>query len=1032
MARNPVAANLAMATLLVGGLATSTSIRRELFPDTFLNRLWVMVSYPGATPTQIETSVAIPIEQAISTVSDVSNLSVSIEAGWTFMMADVRQGADPVDTINRVDDAIASLSSLPAGIERPMVRALYSRDEIITLLVHGNVSIEDLRRVAESIRSELLQIDGVSVVELEGLQDPRIYVEVPEDVLRRHGLSLADVAAAIRGGAVQVPGGRIDAPSGQVLLHVDRRRDLASEFGDVTLLSRTDGSRLVLGDVANLREGVENDDWGTYHEGQRAARIKVYRVGEERPLEISEAVRRYVAVKETQLPEGLDVIVWEDESEAYEARIDLLARNAMLGLMLVLPLLAAFLAPSVAFWVTLGIPISFLGTIALLPIIGVSINMISLFGFIVALGIVVDDAIVVGEAVHKHRTDGKDRLTAAIDGAREVARPVVFSVLTTIIAFVPIMFVPESYGQFFRPIPLIVIPAFAISLFESLFILPAHLAEPEGRLFGRGRLVRFQRRFSRSVEIFIERRYVPALRASLRHAPWAWAISIAFLVIVGGTQAGGHVRFNFFPKIERDTAVGGVGFPVGTPSEETRRALQRLEDAAHRVAEKTGRSAELVRGVIVRHGHGYQVKGGESQWGSHVGSVMVRLTELGVRPISAKEFSERWREEVGRLPGVDQLSFSFAAGFGGDAAVEAELSHADPEVLREAAAFLAERLVAVEGIVDVDDGFSRGKGQLDFELTPSGEAAGITYEALAAQLRGHYQGIEVSRQVRGQSEVRVIVRRPEEERRSRWDLESMHLVAPNGRLVPLREAATVVREVAPTRVQRRDGKRIIRVAADVEEAVITVDEVQEKLQSQWLEEVSARFPGVQVGLGQSFEARNRTLSALEAGFAVALFAMFALLAVASKSYLQPLLVVSAIPFGVAGAVVGHLILDLDLSLVSLLGMIALAGVVVNDSLVLVSAVNDRRAAGVALEDAVVDGARRRFRPILLTTLTTFFGLTPMIFEMSEQARFLSPMAVSLGFGVLTVTLFTLFVIPSMYVAMDRLIRRAEGEERVGL
>jgi multidrug efflux pump subunit AcrB len=1024
MATHPVAANLLMAVLAVGGLVSAERIRREVLPEASLDQVAVFVWYPGATPSQVEEGLAMPIERELIGLDSVTDVAAYAEAEWTWISADVVKGRDAQQTLEEVKTSIDRLGTLPATIEPPSVTLSRHREPVMTLVLYGPTDSASLRRAAEAIAGDLGALPEISTVKVDGLPDPEIQIDVDDLALEQYGLDVAGIAQAIRSTAVAIPGGRLDGEGGQLLLHVDQRRIEADEYADVPLSSLSDGRTLTLGEVATFRDSVANASWGTYYDGQPSARIQVYRVGDERPLDISRAVRAYQ--RRVPPPDGLQLVVWDDHSEAYAGRMGLLFRNAAFGLVLMLVLLGLFLAPGLGFWVTLGIPISFLGAFIALPWLGVSLNMISLFGFIVALGIVVDDAIVVGEAVHKHRRDGKGRLEAALAGAREVAQPVTFSVITTVIAFVPIALVSGVYGKFFVAIPFVVIPTLLVSLVESLFILPAHLSEPARSFSVLRRLERFQQRFSHGLEWFVEHVYGRLLDACLRNWSWPVAASVAALALSYGVWAGGHLRFNFFPKIEEDTAIAGVQFPVGTPNEETEAALDRIVAAAHEVARETGAEDQLVRGVLARKGLGYRVKGGGSRWGSHVGSVFVHLTPMDERPISTTEFSRRWRAKVGRIAGADALTFSYSRGFGGTGGLSVELSHPEPTVLEAASSDLAERLRTIDGVVDVDDGFSRGKGQLDFELTPAAEAAGLTYADLATQIRNGFFGAEVLRQVRGRSEVKVFVRRSADERRSEYDLERLLVRTPDGGSMPLLDAAVIHREAAPTRIVRRNGRRIVTVEADVNDAVVTEDEVQARLEDGWLQELGAQYAGLRADLGRGREAKQRTLGDLQTGGLLALLATFALLAVASRSYLQPLLVVAAIPFGVVGAVGGHLLLGMDLSLVSVLGMVALAGVVVNDSLVLVAAINDARAGGATVLEAVRTGAQRRFRPIVLTSLTTFFGLLPMMFETSVQARFLSPMAVSLGFGVLVVTFFALLVVPVLYVRLERLRQARPG------
>ncbi|MFB6263337.1 MAG: efflux RND transporter permease subunit, partial [Bradymonadaceae bacterium] len=845
---------------------------------------------------------------------------------------------------------------------------------------------------------------------------------------------IPEVAERVRNASVDLPAGAIRAEGGEILVRTTERRKVGEAFRDVTLVSRPNGTRVTLADVADIKDTFQETDRATYYNGERAISVDVYRVGDQTPLEISSAVHDFVEKQRQRGSDRISYHIWNDRSQMYEDRMNLLIENSYLGLALVLLVLGLFLQSQLAFWVTLGIPISFLGAVLFMPALGVSLNMISLFAFILTLGIVVDDAIVVGEAVFQARNEHESLLDAAIAGVREVSVPVTVAVLTTCTAFAPLLFVPGVMGKFFKHVPLIVIPIFLVSLIEVLLILPAHLAHSEpvtGGLWGK--INALQQRFSEGVEEFIQGTYEPFVRGAMEYRYLTLAVSIGVLVLTVGIVGAGFLGFTFMPNVEGDRVIASVQMPFGTPVDETRKVTDRLQRTARRVAK--GAKGDVTDGIIAQLGvsgafdEGPNAGGGAT--GGHLTQVAVSLTDADERAISASDFAKRWRKAVGEVPGADTVDFQYNIGPSSGKAVAIELQHAETDILRRAARDLAAKVGKYRGVVDVSDGFQRGKVQYDLTLKPEARALGLTERSLAQQVRGSFFGIEADRVQRNRDELRIYVRRPEKERDSLSHLENMIVRTPQGGEIPLPQAANIEQDRSSTSIEREEGARVVDVTADVDRTVTTGNEITSSLQSDVLPGLMDRYPGLDYELSGQQQERNEALSGLATGFGFALLVMFALMAIVFNSYVQPLLIMFAIPFGFVGALAGHLLLGFELSLVSMMGLVALSGVVVNDSLVLVAAVNDFREEMDSVEEAVVAGGVRRFRPVLLTSLTTFFGLAPMIFETSVQAKFLIPMAVSLGFGVLLVTGIALVIVPAAYLALDdvaRLYRRLAGSE----
>jgi len=1023
MAQNSVASNLLMLMFIVGGLLFIPRVKQEVFPEITLDTVSVNVVYPGASPAEVEQGTVLAIEEAIRGVDGIKKVTSTAGEGSAVVNAEMLLGADRQQTFNDIKAAVDRITSFPADIEQPRVSLVSNRRQVISLIISGDTTEKNLKQLGEQIRDELLNDPSITVVEVEGIRPPEISVEVPQENLRRYNLTLDRVSQAINRASVELPGGGIKTASGEVLLRTNERRTTQDGFEDIVVLSQPDGTQVTVGDLGAVVDGFQETDQATFFNGKRAAQITVFRVGDQTPIEISDVVKAYAEDKKSTLPPGVEMQTWNDQSEIYRDRINLLLKNAGMGLILVLFVLGLFLQVKLAFWVTLGIPISFLGAFLFMPGLDVSVNMISLFAFILTLGIVVDDAIVVGEAVYKHRKDGMGTLEAAIAGAREVASPVVFSVLTTCFAFAPLLFVPGIMGKFFIVIPLIVIPILLISLVESLVILPAHLSHgtkpsQKGLL---GLINRGQQWIADKLEWFIETFYVPVVRVALHWRYLTVAIALSMLIMMGGVIGGGKVKFTFFPKIEGDTITANIELPFGTSAQNTEAALAEVVTGVQKVLDEQGGADGLSRGVYAQLGalgRGGGPNPGTPSSGSHVASVRIQLVGAQNRDITTAEFTKRWREVVGEISGVESLTFNYDIGPGSGAAIDIELSHPDMKVLETSAERLAGKLSDYGGLQDINDGFALGKEQLDFKLKPAGRSLGLTETDLGRQVRNAFFGSEALRQQRGRDEVRVFVRRPLSERQSEFNIENLLLRTPQGGEIPLGEAAEVIRGRSYTSINRQDGRRLVRVTADVDTSVVTADEVVRDLKANVLPQMIAETPGLGYEMGGQQRDRAESFGALGTGFLMAMLAMFGLMAIAFRSYVQPLIIMGSIPFGIVGAVIGHMVMGFNLSLMSMMGIVALSGVVVNDSLVLVDAVNGYRRGGMPIFEAVIAGGARRFRPIMLTTLTTFFGLMPMILEESVQARFLIPMALSLGFGILFVTFIALILVPTFYLLIE--------------
>ncbi len=1035
-ASNPVAANLVMFILLLGGLFSAFSIKQEVFPEFKLGVVRVVVPYPGASPDEVEQGIVLAVEESVRGIDGVDRVTGAATEGSGQVLVTLELEAEPTTVLADVKNAVDRLTSLPQDSERPIVSMVTNKFEVVSVVLHGDLPPGQLRALGERVRDDLVANPGISTAELVGAPAHELSIEIPQAQLRTHGLTLDDIAAKIRATSVELAGGSLRTEGGEILLRTAEKRYGAAEYEALPLLTGSTGTELTLGQIAEIRETFAETDEAAYWGDEPALMVKVFRTGDQTPLEVAAVVREHLDRLEDELPPGVSADTWLDWSELYQQRVDLLVRNAAIGLVLVLLILGMFLELRLAFWVTMGIPVSFLGAVLFMPTLDVTVNMISLFAFIVVLGMVVDDAIVVGENIYEMRQRGVPALEAAIKGAQQVGTPVCFAIATSVASFLPLAFVPGMSGKLYRVIPAIVISVLIISLVESLWVLPAHLAAiKDPKATGvYAAIHRQQQKVRHSLERFIERVYGPSLGTALRWRYTSFAAGLAMLIAAGGWVAGGHTPFRFMPDIAGDVTICDVQMPFGTPRAQTERIRREMLRVANEILEESGEEG-IVRGVFSQVGTPLPGDPGQALVlvpGAHLANVQVFFVDAGERELQSQEFLDEWRRRLGQIAGAEKLTFSSALGPSPGAPVNVELQHEDMDVLDEASQVLAGKLREFPSVYDVDDGFALGKAQLELTMSPEGTSLGFATADVARQVRSSFYGSEALRQQEGRNEVRVLVRLPAEERRSIHDVETLMLRTPAGGEVPLTEVAAIDSGRSRPSILRAEGRRMVPVTAQVRPDT-SPDAVLGALKEGPLPELQEQFPGLTYEFGGAAREQAKSMGSLSRGGMLAMIAIFGLLAVPFRSYMQPIIVMSAIPFGFIGALIGHVIMGFELSMISVMGLIALAGVVVNDSLVLIDAANTYRREGKTAFEAIHAAGIRRFRPILLTSLTTFFGLIPMITETSVQARFLVPMAISLGFGVLFATFIILLMVPALYMMLEDVIglfRRAKEPRRV--
>ncbi|WP_114520696.1 efflux RND transporter permease subunit [Altererythrobacter sp. ZODW24] len=1035
MAKNGVAANLLMMLMLIAGIASYSSIVQEVFPESSLDTVSVSVTYPGATPEEIEESIVQKVEEAVEAIEGVKEITATASEGVGTVNVELELGTDIARALDDVKSEIDQIQTFPVEAEEPDIRELTTRQVVMRIALYGDLPEATLKETAYELEDAIAALPEVSYVQTSAVRQYQIYADVPQDRLRSLGLSLTDVSRTIASSSLDSPAGSIDTNSEEIRIRTVGQNYNQQDFEDIVILTSSSGNILRLGDIATVNDGFEDSDLITRFNDQPVAFVDVYRTSDERVLDVAASVKTLLE-DGYSLPTGVSYAVWDDNSELLNDRLSLLLKNAVIGLLLVLVALTLFLDIRLALWTAAGIGITFIGAIFILDWAGSSINMFSLFGFILALGLVVDDAVVVGENIYAERERGRTGVGAAIAGAQRVKVPVLFAVATTITAFSPLLAVGGTIGKLLADIPLVVIAVLSLSLVEALLILPHHLSHlPAAGTAAKSRIMRslenVQQAVDRRFKAFVEGPLDQALRFTVKAPYVILAGGVALLIFVGAMVPAGIIKFTFFPDIEADVVSATLEMPAGTTIDRTEAVTERIEAAADRAIERfTDEAADdaafmkatyTTVGMIARSGG---PDGNTQTLRPNLANVQLSLVSSTARDVSAAQIEEAWREELGEVPEARSLAISSSLLSVGDP-VNVQLSHPDEEVLDRASQQVMASLGRVSGVFDIESDQDEGMREVDLRLKPSARTLGVTLQDVAGQVRAAFFGAEAVRVQRGREDVRVYVRLPEEERNSIADIESFRVRVPGGQ-VPLGSLANVSFAEAPSVIRREEGRRMTTVSADLDDEVVTGQEVATLLESEIMPAAVDDYPGLQYSFGGEQEEQEESFGDLGSAFGLALLAIYALLAIPFRSYIQPLIIMAAIPFGIIGALLGHLILGIPLAILSMFGIIALSGVIINGALVLIDFMNENLAAGMERGEAVVDAAKSRFRPIMLTAITTFLGVAPITFETSLQAQFLIPMSASLGFGVLFGTVLLILLIPALAILQMRAVDRIQG------
>ena len=1042
---NKVVANLLMMLIIITGATTIPLLKMEVFPEIDLNIINVSTVYPGATPSDIEEAICIKIEERLQGLEGVKKITSTSSENIGSVRIELLQGEDINDMLDRIKAEVDAIDSFPENVEKPICKKIVGSNPVISVAVHGDLEDNILNRLTEDIKDEIDALPEITFSSVVADLETEIAIDIDEASLRKYDLSFQQIAQSIQQWSINMPSGSIKTSDGEILIRSNSQGYTTYDFAKIPIITASNGAIVFLGDISVIRDTFSDQfELDFFFNGDKANLITVFRVGNQNALDVSKAVRKYVDNKNKVLPNSVSVTAWDDEARILSSRIETIVRNAKQGLILVILVLALFLKPKLAFWVSLGIPISFMGGFWLFAPLDLSINMLSLFTFILVLGIVVDDAIVVGENIALFKERGMNPIEAAVKGASQVSKPVFFAVLTTMVTFAPMLSVEGEIGSIWRIFPLVVISVLVWSLIESLTILPAHLAhstdkEPKNRilLFISKKWEKIQNKIVLGLKHVIKYYYKPLLIRAVDSPFSMLSFSAGIFVLTIGVMLSGFLKFSFFPAVEDDLAIATIEYPSGTPLEITEEGFKYLEQAALSLEQEL--EQEFPDQLIIKNRIstiGYlpmltKTSRGPGNLnalfaGPNMAEVALELAPSEERMISTEDIVRKWRKLMPTLPGIKELSFKSDLFSAGDP-INIQLSSKYMDDLIQAKNELKSKLVMFPGVFDVSDNYNVGKEEISINLLPVAKNYGVNMMMVASQVRQAFYGLEVQTVQRGRNELKIILQYPKDQRSSISHLENMMILAPNGSTIPVRQVAQLEIGEGLSSIERKDRKRSINVTADVDLSISNGNEVIASITKNIIPLILKKYNSVSYSLEGEQQEQGENLKSLGKNFLLAMIIVYMLLAIPFKSYFQPLVVMSSIPFGITGAVIGHILMGMNLSVLSMMGIVALTGVVVNDSLVMVDFINRYRDEGNTIRDAVLEAGPRRFRPIFLTSLTTFVGLIPLILEKSTQAKFMIPMAVSLSFGVLFATAITLLLVPVSYLTLEKYILKTEDK-----
>jgi len=1013
-ARNSVAANLLMFGIFAAGFFSYSTINKKMFPEFNPNTISIVVPHLGAAPEEVEKSVILKIEESLENIEGIKRMTSFAFEGQGRVSLELQSGYSMSEKLDEVQMQVDAITTFPSQTEKPIISKVEFQGDVLWVSVYGSMDRKNRQVLAQQVRDEIMALPEVNIAEVVGSRDYEISIEVSEFKLKKYNLTFDEISRAVRNSSIDLPGGSIKTEGGDILLRTKGQAYTGEEYGNLILRTNPDGTRLLLRDVANVVDGFVEGEGFARFDGESTSSVRVKSTGDQNDLEIAAAVKSYVEKKQKTVPEGVKLGVWGDSSFYLNARLDMMISNMLMGAILVFFILALFLRIRIAFWVMMGIPVCFLGAFIVMPLLGdwsVSINLLSLFAFIMVLGIVVDDAIVIGESIYSEIQKEGHTTENVIIGTHRVSVPATFGVLTTIAAFTPLLMIDASFAAFFRAIAIVVSACLVFSLIESKWILPAHLAHMKYQPYdpnNANRLEKIQARFKTWLDHIIQDKYKPMVEKAVTKRYNTMAIFIAVLFLSFGLIASSLVKVEVFPNIPSDFIQGNLTMVDGSSVAERNAALDKIMQAAALMGEE---NIQPNGTSVIQHTMLFTQ-------GDTGGGFLLELTKPEQREVSSFEVEKLWREKVGEIPGAKELRFFAGTNAGGGAALEFQLIGSNNDELNAASRDLEEKLAEYDGVFDIRNSFSNGSQEIQLKIKPEAEVLGLTLTNLGRQVRQAFYGEEAQRIQRGKDELKVMVRYPEAERRSISDLENMWIRTPNGEEVPFYQVADVEIGTGFTSITRVNQNRSITISADIDPVKVESRKVITEINETEIPKILVNYPSVKSGIEGASKDQRDFLSQLKWAFLGAIAFIYVLIAIPTRSYLQPLVIMSVIPFGFIGAIIGHFLLAKSLNMLSMYGLIALTGVVVNDSLIMVDFINKARAQGKRVVDAVVQSGTKRFRAILLTSLTTFFGVLPIYLETSLQAQFVIPMAISIGFGIMFATVITLFLIPALYMILE--------------
>jgi len=1006
---NKVASNLLMVAIVLGGLSSLPILEREVMPGIPLDMIQINVDYPGASPAEIEERICIRIEEAIHDLDGVESIISEAVDGRGGVAIEIGKGFSTQKVLNDIKARVDALDTLPEQAEEPQIQEAPWSEEVIELVLRANIDEAALRTLTLRVRDDVARLPGVDQVDVEGLREPEMAIEISEAMLRKYKLAFDDVVNAIQRSSINLPGGALRSEGGDVSLRTYEQAYTEEDFKAVVLLRNPDGTRVTLGDVAEVRDGFEELDELSRFNGQRAAALKVRVRNKPDVVAVNEAVRNYAEEARSTLPPGVELDIWLDRSEIFRSRSEMLITSGLMGLGLVFVLLTLFLRPAIAIWVCVGIAVSFLGALFVIPSTPISVNMMTLFAFVLVLGIVVDDAIIIGESIHVQVQRGLSGKEAAYEGARRVAKPVIFAAVTTMIAFSPALFIDGSAAKLTMPLSVVVILALAFSLVEAFLILPSHLShlKPVPDNPEPGTLAAVRHRIAKALSDFSTQKYRPFIEKAVSSRYLTLSAFLAAWMIIMSFVQGGWVKQTFYPLIPGDNILVGVTLSDGVAFSTTEDVVEQIEQAAekvraHYIAERDGE--DIVKNI-------------RSHARENVILVTMELTPGEDRGIPIENITEFWRSEIGYIPDTKSYTFDYHL-IDREPPIKLGLTASDTAVLAAATAEVEAKLATYDGLFGINNSQRSARTEILVRAKPAGEHYSVDREQIARQVRQGFFGEEVQRIPRGRDEVKVMVRYPEEDRRSLEHINEMRIRVGDDAELPISAIADLEFTQGASAIRRLDRRRIVEVVSDADYKIADPTKIVTDIRLNFVPGLEEKYPGLKFLVQGEQDAASEFLFELVRLTLMAFLCTFGLIAIAFRSYIQPALIMSAVPFGLLGAVVGHLVFGATMSMFSFMGVVAAAGVVINDNLVLIDRINQLRQTESSMAKAVIDAATSRFRPILLTSFTTFVGLLPIMSERSSQSEYLKPMTLSLGFGVAFASFVTLIMVPCLYLVVE--------------